>query len=388
MDAEGLMERAGKLRAGDPCRGGAAHLRHRRRTTGWNWKWSAGAGMRNPGPSTTRCCGAIRRRRTPGRNSMPICPTVSEHETLANRPDHRSGVSRHRRSPHAGGLRLLQGPESANASGRSGGSGKRPIWPKRPSKANKGKGQSVHGGRRCSQGGDLRPAEEVDAGAGRCISRWIGMQYFEQLTADASHPVREGQQRFWWKTRWTQERSAGLPGVRLRRAARPAVDGLNLNKRVEALPPAPSVASQPATPRRDDADDRTVRAVGAAISSNYLDTGLPLAGSAVHDPRTTQGPARPCRPPASMGAHREGRRQVGDLQVGCRTAVGTGDLDREIARQKAARVPGASAPTPGRGCDGMLRTCAARWGAMVGRLWADCCPRLKPSPPAVPTSTP
>jgi phage terminase large subunit GpA-like protein len=153
-----------------------------------------------------------------------------------------------------------------------GGAGKRPIWPKRPSKANKGKVNLFTVGVDAAKEAIYARLKKSEAGAGAMhfpLDR--DAQYFEQLTAERirTRYVKGFPQRFWWKPDGRRNEAldcrvyayAALHGL--------LSMGLNLNKRVEALPPVPTTrqiksapvsAPMTASPRRRR----------MAISSNYL----------------------------------------------------------------------------------------------------------------------
>lgn len=196
-----------------------------------------------------------------------------EHETLAN------GLTIEAACLDTGGHHTLaayafcKGRERKRIWAIKGGSGKRPIWPKRPSKANKGKVNLFTVGVDAAKEA-IYARLKKDAGAGAMhfpLDR--DAQYFEQLTAERirTRYVKGFPQRFWWKPDGRRNEAldcrvyayAALHGL--------LSMGLNLNKRVEALPPVPvnRKAASNATPVTVP---MTVspRRRRMAISSNYL----------------------------------------------------------------------------------------------------------------------
>ncbi|MDR4127082.1 terminase gpA endonuclease subunit [Yanghanlia caeni] len=155
-----------------------------------------------------------------------------------------------------------------------GGSGKRPIWPKRPSKANKGKVNLFTVGVDAAKEAIYARLKKSDAGAGAMhfpLDR--DAQYFEQLTAERirTRYVKGFPQRFWWKPDGRRNEAldcrvyayAALHGL--------LSMGLNLNKRVEVLPPTP-VNRKPASNATPVTVPMTAspRRRRMAISSNYV----------------------------------------------------------------------------------------------------------------------
>lgn len=123
-----------------------------------------------------------------------------------------------------------------------GGSGKRPIWPKRPSKANRGKVNLFTVGVDAAKEAIYARLKKTGSGPGAMhFPMDRDAQYFEQLTAERirTRYVKGFPQRFWWKPDGRRNEAldcrvyayAALHGL--------LSMGLNLNKRVEALPPAP-----------------------------------------------------------------------------------------------------------------------------------------------------
>ena len=196
-----------------------------------------------------------------------------EHETLA------SGLTIEAACLDTGGHHTLaayafcKGRERKRIWAIKGGSGKRPIWPKRPSKANKGKvNLFTVGVDAAKEAIYARLKKETGAGALHFpLDR--DAQYFEQLTAERirTRYVKGFPQRFWWKPDGRRNEAldcrvyayAALHGL--------LSMGLNLNKRVEALPPVPT-NRKPASNATPVALPMTAspRRRRMAISSNYL----------------------------------------------------------------------------------------------------------------------
>ncbi|TSE28128.1 Phage terminase large subunit (GpA) [Tepidimonas thermarum] len=154
-----------------------------------------------------------------------------------------------------------------------GGAGKKPIWPKRPSKANKGRVSLFTIGVDAAKEAIYARLKKVGPGPGAMhfpLDR--DAEYFEQLTAERirTRYVKGFPQRFWWKPDGRRNEAldcrvyayAALHGL--------LSMGLNLNRRVEALPQAPAVRAQTvgqvvvATPTTPSPRRRM------AISSNYI----------------------------------------------------------------------------------------------------------------------
>ncbi|MCX8018807.1 MAG: phage terminase large subunit family protein, partial [Rhodocyclaceae bacterium] len=125
-----------------------------------------------------------------------------EHETLAN------GLTIEAACLDTGGHHTLaayafcKGRERKRIWAIKGGSGKRPIWPKRPSKANKGKVNLFTVGVDAAKEAIYARLKKSDTGAGAMhfpLDR--DAQYFEQLTAERirTRYVKGFSQRFWWK---------------------------------------------------------------------------------------------------------------------------------------------------------------------------------------------
>jgi phage terminase large subunit GpA-like protein len=97
-------------------------------------------------------------------------------------------------------------------------------------------------------------------------------QYFEQLTAERirTRYVKGFPQRFWWKPDGRRNEAldcrvyayAALHGL--------LSMGMNLNKRVEALPPIPASRQRTAAPVAKAALTPSPRRRRMAISSNYV----------------------------------------------------------------------------------------------------------------------
>jgi phage terminase large subunit GpA-like protein len=156
-----------------------------------------------------------------------------------------------------------------------GGSGKRPVWPKRPSKANKGKVNLFMVGVDTAKEAIYARLKKVDAGPGTMhfpLDR--DAQYFDQLTAERVRTkyVKGFPQRYWWKPDDRRNEAldcrvygyAALHGL--------LAMGLSLNKRVEALPPVPVsrvrvvAGAAPITPPMTPSPRRR----RMAIASNYM----------------------------------------------------------------------------------------------------------------------
>ena len=140
-----------------------------------------------------------------------------------------------------------------------GGSGKRPIWPKRPSRANKGKVNLFTLGVDAAKEALFARLKKAPPGAGTLhfpLDR--DAPYFEQLTAERKRTryVKGFAQPFWWKPDNRRNEAldcrvyamAGLYGL--------IAMGLALNKRVDALPAAPERQDQDHQ-RRDQCDCTT-----------------------------------------------------------------------------------------------------------------------------------
>lgn len=154
-----------------------------------------------------------------------------------------------------------------------GGAGKRPIWPKRPSKANKGRVSLFTIGVDAAKEAIYARLKKTGSGPGAMhFPMDRDAQYFEQLTAERirTRYVKGFPQRFWWKPDGRRNEAldcrvyayAALHGL--------LSMGLNLNRRVEALPKqsvarqdaGQSVVSIPSVP--------TPRRRRMAISSGYV----------------------------------------------------------------------------------------------------------------------
>lgn len=155
-----------------------------------------------------------------------------------------------------------------------GGSGKRPIWPKRPSRANKGKVNLFMVGVDAAKEAIYARLKKTTSGPGSLhFPMDRDAQYFEQLTAESIRTkyVKGFPQRYWWKPDGRRNEAldcrvyatAALHGL--------LSMGLRLNKRVEALPPIPLNRNT-----RADRGDITApltpspRRRRRAIASNYL----------------------------------------------------------------------------------------------------------------------
>lgn len=145
-----------------------------------------------------------------------------------------------------------------------GVAGKRPVWPKRPTRVSKGMLNLFSVGVDAAKEAVMARLKRPDYGAGYChFSLDRDASYFEQLTAERLRTkyVKGFPQRYWWKPDGRRNEAldcrvyayAALHGL--------LSMGLNLNKKVAELPPIPdrtarhqmealpSVPSQP-TPRR------------------------------------------------------------------------------------------------------------------------------------------
>lgn len=97
---------------------------------------------------------------------------------------------------------FCKGRERKRIRAIKGGSGKRPIWPKRPSKDNKGKVNLFTVGVDAAKEAIYARLKKSKASAGAMhfpLDR--DAQYFEQLTAERirTRYVKGFPQRFWWK---------------------------------------------------------------------------------------------------------------------------------------------------------------------------------------------
>lgn len=154
-----------------------------------------------------------------------------------------------------------------------GKAGKYPIWPKRPSKNNKGKVNLFSVGVDAAKEAVFARLHKAEQGAGYChFPQDRDVAYFEQLTAERLRTkyVKGFPQRFWWKPDGRRNEAldcrvyayAALHGL--------LSMGLNLNKRAEALPKlsgprntaTAGYVPEPATP--------SPRRRRKAIASNYL----------------------------------------------------------------------------------------------------------------------
>ncbi|MEA1052350.1 terminase gpA endonuclease subunit [Lamprobacter modestohalophilus] len=130
-----------------------------------------------------------------------------------------------------------------------GGGGAKPIWPKRPSRANKGKVNLFTVGVDSAKEAIFARLKQTPPGAGTLhfpLDR--DAQYFEQLTAERKRTryVKGFAQQFWWKPDNRRNEaldcrvyaSAALHGL--------IAMGLALNKRVDALPERPLTKTRPA----------------------------------------------------------------------------------------------------------------------------------------------
>jgi phage terminase large subunit GpA-like protein len=196
-----------------------------------------------------------------------------EHETLAN------GLTIHAACLDTGGhhtqaaYAFCRGRERQRIWAIKGLAGKRPIWPKRPTKTAKGKVNLFGIGVDAAKEAVFARLKKQEHGAGFChfpLDR--DAAYFEQLTAERlrTRYVKGFAQQYWWKPDGRRNEAldcrvyayAALHGL--------LSMGLNLNRRADALPPIPenrvrrndvrvTAAAAAPTPRRR-----------RAISSNYI----------------------------------------------------------------------------------------------------------------------
>lgn len=171
---------------------------------------------------------------------------------------------------------FCKGKERRRVWAIKGVAGKRPIWPKRPSKNNKARINLFAVGVDAAKEAMFARIRKETIGAGFChFPMDRDAAYFEQLTAERlkTRYYRGFPQRYWWKPDGRRNEAldcrvyayAALHGL--------LSMGLHLNKRAEALPhPEPSqttesrkqtfVAAQPRNP--------TPRRKRRAITSTYL----------------------------------------------------------------------------------------------------------------------
>jgi phage terminase large subunit GpA-like protein len=197
-----------------------------------------------------------------------------EHETLSD------GLHIHAACLDTGGhhtqaaYAFCRGRERQRIWAIKGLAGKWPIWPKRPTKAAKGKVNLFGVGVDAAKEAVFARLKKREHGAGFChfpLDR--DAAYFEQLTAERlrTRYVKGFAQLYWWKPDRASQRSSGLPGLCLCGPARAFSMGLNLNKRADALPPIPE-----ARERVNDARQAVIAATTPsprrrrAIPSNYL----------------------------------------------------------------------------------------------------------------------
>lgn len=139
-----------------------------------------------------------------------------------------------------------------------GRAGALPIWPKRPGKVFKGRVNLFTVGVDTAKEAIFARLRKAVSGAGYChfpLDRDVA--YFEQLTSERLRTkfIKGFPHRYWWKPDNRRNEAldcrvyayAALQGL--------IMMGLNLNKRVDVLPPLPvrernkkSVLSMPATP--------------------------------------------------------------------------------------------------------------------------------------------
>ena len=154
-----------------------------------------------------------------------------------------------------------------------GGAGKRPIWPKRPSKANKGKVSLFTVGVDAAKEAIYARLKKSESGSGSChFPMDRDAQYFEQLTAERirTRYVKGFPQRYWWKTDGRRNEAldcrvyayAALHGL--------LSMGINLNKRVQALPSLPTTRTPRVSGIAAPMMPSPRRRKRMAISSNYV----------------------------------------------------------------------------------------------------------------------
>ena len=197
-----------------------------------------------------------------------------EHETLA------AGLPIHAACLDTGGhhtqaaYAFCRGRERQRIWAIKGLAGKRPIWPKRPTKAAKGKVNLFGIGVDAAKEAVFARLKKSEYGAGFChfpLDR--DAAYFEQLTAERlrTRYVKGFARLYWWKPDGRRNEAldcrvyayAALHGL--------LSMGMNLNKRVDALPPIPEDRSR-------GNDMRVIAGAAApssqrrrrAIASNYL----------------------------------------------------------------------------------------------------------------------
>lgn len=198
---------------------------------------------------------------------------VFSHETLA------SGLKIDAACIDTGGhhtqsvYEFCRGKERRRVWAIKGRAGALPIWPKRPGKVFKGRVNLFTVGVDTAKEAIFARLRKAISGAGYChfpLDRDVA--YFEQLTSERLRTkfIKGFPHRYWWKPDNRRNEAldcrvyayAALQGL--------IMMGLNLNKRVDALPPLPvrernkkSVLSMPATPTPR-------RQRRKAISSSYI----------------------------------------------------------------------------------------------------------------------
>ncbi len=138
---------------------------------------------------------------------------------------------------------FCKGKEKRRIWAIKGGAGKRPIWPRRPSKANKGKINLFMVGVDAAKEAIYARLKKETIGAGTChFPMDRDAQYFEQLTVEKQRTkyVKGHAQAYWWKPDGARNEAldcrvygyAALHGL--------LSMGLSLNQKVDALPAKPT----------------------------------------------------------------------------------------------------------------------------------------------------
>lgn len=138
---------------------------------------------------------------------------------------------------------FCKGKEKRRIWAIKGGAGKRPIWPRRPSKANKGKINLFMIGVDAAKEAIYARLKKETIGAGYChFPMDRDAQYFEQLTVEKQRTkyVKGHAQAYWWKPDGARNEAldcrvygyAALHGL--------LSMGLSLNQKVDALPAKPT----------------------------------------------------------------------------------------------------------------------------------------------------
>jgi phage terminase large subunit GpA-like protein len=151
--------------------------------------------------------------------------------------------------------------------------GKRPIWPKRPTKAAKGKVNLFGIGVDAAKEAVFARLRKAERGAGFChFPLGRDAAYFEQLTAERlrTRYVKGFAQLYWWKPDGRRNEALDCRVYAYATLHGLLSMGLNLNRRADALPPIPENLE-----RRDDVRVTAVAATPTprrrrAISSRYI----------------------------------------------------------------------------------------------------------------------